>query len=250
MNEKTVKENIKEAYGKLAQNKSSGCGCSTSSCCRTTNQDISKSIGYSDEEINSVPDANLGLGCGNPTALGNIKEGDVVLDLGSGAGFDAFLAAKKVGESGKVIGVDMTEEMIKKAKENAEKYGYKNTDFRLGDIEDMPINDNSVDVIISNCVINLAVNKDRVFSESFRVLKQDGKMFVSDIVLLKELSEEQKNDKNLISECVGGALLKDEYLAKIKNAGFKVNILGEDVDISKRQYGGIALESLKIEVYK
>lgn len=248
MNEKSVKDNIKETYGKIAQN-NSGCGCSTS-CCGTTNEDISRSIGYSDEEMNYVPDANLGLGCGNPTALGSIKEGHTVLDLGSGAGFDAFLAAKKVGYTGKVIGIDMTDEMIKKAKENAEKYNYKNTEFILGDIEDMPVEDNSVDVIISNCVINLATDKDKVFSEAFRVLKENGKMFVSDIVLLKELSEKQKNDKNLISGCIGGALLKDEYLAKIKNAGFQVKILGEDIDISKRQYNGIALESLKIEVYK
>ncbi len=243
-----TKQNIKEAYGKIAQN-NSGCGCGTS-CCSTTNEETSKSIGYSDDEINSVPDANLGLGCGNPTALGNIKEGDIVLDLGSGAGFDAFLAAKKVGDTGKVIGVDMTEEMIHKAKENAKKYGYKNTEFRLGDIENLPMEDNSVDIIISNCVINLATDKDKVFSESFRVLKENGKMFVSDIVLLKELSEEQKHDKDLISGCVGGALLKDEYLAKIRNMGFKVKILGEDVNISERQYNGIALESLKIEVSK
>ncbi|MBC8495073.1 arsenite methyltransferase [archaeon] len=246
--EEQTKQNIKEAYGKIARN-NSGCGCSTS-CCGTTNKYISRSIGYSDEEMNSVPDANLGLGCGNPTALGSIKEGDIVLDLGSGAGFDAFLAAKKIGDTGKVIGIDMTEEMIKKAKENAEKYDYKNTEFRLGDIEDMPVEDNSVDVIISNCVINLATDKDKVFSEAFRVLKENGKMFVSDIVLLKELSEKQKNDKDLISGCVGGALLRDEYLAKIKNAGFQVKILGEDIDISKRQYNGIALESLKIEMFK
>lgn len=248
MENNQTKEIIKETYGNIALN--NGGGCSTDSCCNTASQDISRSIGYSDEEINAVPDANLGLGCGNPTALGNIKEGDTVLDLGSGAGFDAFLASKKVGDSGKVIGVDMTEEMIKKSKENAEKYGYKNTDFRLGDIEELPIEDNSVDVIISNCVINLATNKDKVFSESFRVLKKDGKMFVSDMVLLKELSEEQKNDKDLIAGCVGGALLKDEYLAKIKKAGLNVKILGEDTDISKRQYGGIAIESLKIEVFK
>lgn len=244
-----VKENIKESYAKIANNGLQGCACGTSSCCNT-NEDISKSIGYSDEEINNVPDANLGLGCGNPIALSSIKEGDTVVDLGSGAGFDAFLAAKKVGDRGKVIGIDMTEDMIARAEENATKYNYKNTEFILADIEELPLEDNSVDVIISNCVINLATDKDKVFSESFRVLKEDGKMFVSDIVLLKELSEKQKNDKDLISGCVGGALLRDEYLAKLKKAGFKVNILGEDTDISKRQYGGIALESLKIEVYK
>lgn len=245
-----IKENVKEAYSKIARNSNSGCGCSRSSCCGSSNQDISKSIGYSGEEINNVPEANLGLGCGNPIALSKINEGDVILDLGSGAGIDAFLAAKKVGKTGKVIGVDMTEEMIKKANENAQRYNYRNVEFRLGDIENLPIESNSVDIIISNCVINLAPNKDKVFLEAFRVLKDKGKMFVSDIVLLGELSEEQRNDKDLIAGCVGGALYREDYLSIIERAGFNVRILGEDKDISKRQYEGIPLESLKIEAYK
>ncbi len=245
-----IKENVKEAYSKIARNNNSGCGCSRSSCCGSSNQDISKSIGYSGEEINNVPEANLGLGCGNPIALSKINEGDVILDLGSGAGIDAFLAAKKVGKTGKVIGVDMTEEMIKKANENAQRYNYRNVEFRLGDIENLPIESNSVDIVISNCVINLAPNKDKVFLEAFRVLKDKGKMFVSDIVLLGELSEEQRNDKDLIAGCVGGALYREDYLSIIERAGFKVRILGEDKDISKRQYEGIPLESLKIEAYK
>ncbi len=245
-----IKENVKEAYSKIARNNNSSCGCGGSSCCVSSNQDISKSIGYSGEEINNVPEANLGLGCGNPIALSKINEGDVILDLGSGAGIDAFLAAKKVGKTGKVIGVDMTEEMIKKATENALRYNYRNVEFRLGDIENLPIESNSVDIIISNCVINLAPNKDKVFLEAFRVLKDKGKMFVSDIVLLGELSEEQRNDKDLIASCVGGALQIEDYLSIIERAGFKVRILGEDKDISKRQYEGIPLESLKIEAYK
>ncbi len=245
-----IKENVKEAYSKIARNNNSGCGCSRSSCCGSSNQDISKSIGYSGEEINNVPEANLGLGCGNPIALSKINEGDVILDLGSGAGIDAFLAAKKVGKTGKVIGVDMTEEMIKKANENAQRYNYRNVEFRLGDIENLPIESNSVDIVISNCVINLAPNKDKVFLEAFRVLKDKGKMFVSDIVLLGKLSEEQRNDKDLIAGCVGGALYREDYLSIIERAGFKVRILGEDKDISKRQYEGIPLESLKIEAYK
>lgn len=245
-----IKENVKEAYSKIARNNNSGCGCSRSSCCGSSNQDLSKSIGYSGEEINNVPEANLGLGCGNPIALSKINEGDVILDLGSGAGIDAFLAAKKVGKTGKVIGVDMTEEMIKKANENAQRYNYRNVEFRLGDIENLPIESNSVDIIISNCVINLAPNKDKVFLEAFRVLKDKGKMFVSDIVLLGELSEEQRNDKDLIAGCVGGALYREDYLSIIERAGFNVRILGEDKDISKRQYEGIPLESLKIEAYK
>ncbi len=250
MKKDEVKKIVKTKYSKIAK---SGCGCgSVSSCCNNSfsAKDISKSIGYSEEEINSLSEANLGLGCGNPVALSTIKEGDVVLDLGSGAGFDAFLAAKKVGNKGKVIGLDMTEEMVSKAKKNAKKYNYKNVEFQLGDIEYMPIESNSVDVIISNCVINLSPDKKRVFSEAYRVLKNGGKMFVSDIVLLEELTEEQRKDEDLIAGCVGGALLKDDYLTIVKNAGFKVRILGEDKKISKRQYSGIKLESLKIEATK
>ena len=245
MEEKEIKNIVKQGYKKIVEG---GCACSCG--CGVSNEQISKSIGYSDEEINNVPGANLGLGCGNPTALGEIKQGDVVVDLGSGAGFDVFLAAKKVGENGKVIGIDMTEEMIAKAKANAEKYNYKNTEFRLGDIEELPIEDNFVDVIISNCVINLAPDKDKVFSESYRVLKQGGKMFVSDIVLLGELTEEKKKDEGLLTGCVAGALQKQDYLKKIRDAGFEVKILNEDVDISKRQYEGIPLESLKLEITK
>jgi len=245
MEENKVKDIVKRDYKKIVEG-----GCSCSCGCGVSNEQISKSIGYSDIEINNVPEANLGLGCGNPIALGEIKQGDVVVDLGSGAGFDAFLAAKKVGDNGKVIGIDMTEEMIEKAKANAKKYDYKNTEFKLGDIEELPVEDNSVDVIISNCVINLAPNKDKVFSESYRVLKQGGKMFVSDIVLLGELTKEQKEDTSLISGCVAGALQKEDYIKIIKDIGFEVRIIGEDKEISKRQYEGIPLESLKLEIIK
>jgi len=169
---------------------------------------------------------------------------------GGGAGFDVFLAARKVGNKGKVIGIDFSKEMIKKAKANAIKYNYKSTEFKLGDIEKLSIEDSSIDVIISNCVINLAPDKDKVFRESYRVLKKGGKMFVSDIVLLKELTNEQKKNEQLISCCVAGALQKGEYINKIKNKGFQVKILGEDRGISKRQYEGIPLESLKIEATK
>ena len=245
-----MKELVKERYSKLAN---SSCGYGTaSSCCNTSTskEDISRSIGYSDEEINQVPEANLGLGCGNPTALSKIKEGDIVLDLGSGAGFDVFLAAKKVGRTGKVIGVDMTEEMIVKARENARKYNYENVEFRWGDIEHLPLEENFFDVIISNCVINLAPDKKRVFEEAHRVLKKGGRIYVSDIVLLGKLTRAQMNNKDLITGCVSGALQRDDYLTIIKNAGFKVKILGEDKEISKKQYDGIKLESLKIEAYK
>ncbi len=226
--------------------KSCSCGCNGT----FDSEQISKAIGYSDDEMKTVPDANLGLGCGNPTAIGEIKEGDVVLDLGSGAGFDCFLAAKKVGYSGKVIGVDMTEEMIEKARKNAEQYGYKNVEFRFGDIEDLPVDDNSVDIIISNCVINLAPDKLKVFKEAYRVLKTDGRMYVSDIVLLEELTDEQKNDEDLVAGCVGGALLKEDYLKIIRDAGLNYRIISEDKEISKIQYQGIPLESLHIEASK
>lgn len=248
MDNRETKKIVKEAYGKIVrENNSCGCQCG---CKNVTSEAISRAIGYSDAEMNAVPEANLGLGCGNPTAFSEIKEGDIVLDLGSGAGFDAFLAAKKVGEAGKVIGVDMTEEMTIKAKANADKYNYKNVEFQLGDIENLPVSDNSVDIVISNCVINLAPDKDRVFSEAYRVLKNNGRMFVSDIVLLKELSEEQKNNHELISGCVAGALLKQDYIEKIKKAGFKVDILNENKEISKKQYQDIPLESLLVRAIK
>lgn len=247
MNDNKIKQVVKKAYSKIAT--SSGCGCSCS-CGNQSNEQIAKSIGYSEEEIKAVPESNLGLGCGNPVAMGKIKEGDVVLDLGSGAGFDCFLASKRVGESGKVIGVDMTEEMIEKAKSNAEKNGYKNVEFRLGEIENLPTDDNSIDVVISNCVINLIPDKEKAFSEIHRVLKDGGKIYLSDIVLLDNLSEELKKDEELLAGCVGGALLRDDYLDIIKKAGFEVKILSEDKDISKRQYQGIPLESLKIEATK
>jgi ArsR family transcriptional regulator len=241
-----IKKIVKQSYGKAAEQ---GCGCSCD-CSQSTNEELAKSIGYSDKEITAVPDANLGLGCGNPTAFGEIKEGVTVLDLGSGAGFDCFLAAGKVGEKGKVIGVDMTPQMIQKARQNAKKYGYENVEFKLGEIEKLPVEDNSVDVIISNCVINLSPDKPKVFREAFRVLKNGGKMFVSDIVLLKELSKKQRKDKGLIASCIGGALLKGEYLKIIKQAGFEVKIISEDKEISDRQYKGFSVESLKLVANK
>jgi len=242
---------VKKAYSKIATNSNSSCcqcGCGTLD--EQTVKKLSKSIGYSEEEMNAVPEANLGLGCGNPTAFSNIKEGDTVLDLGSGAGFDCFLASRKVGKIRKVIGLDMTEEMIAKARILAKEHGYSNVEFRLGDIEKMPLDDNSVNVIISNCVINLAPDKSKVFKEAYRVLKSGGKMYVSDIVLLGKLTDEQLNDEDLLSGCVAGALLKQDYIEKIKQAGFKVRVLSEDVDISKTQYNGLALESIKIEAAK
>jgi ArsR family transcriptional regulator len=245
MKEKDIKRIVKDKYNKIAKDENCSCGCGDNNSIK-----IAKSIGYSDQEIKTASDSNLGLGCGNPTALANIKEGDTVLDLGSGAGFDSFLALKKVGKTGRVIGVDMTEEMVKKARKLAEKYGFKNVEFKTGDIENLPIESKSIDVIISNCVINLAPDKTKVFSESYRVLKKTGKMYVSDIVLLEELNSEQRKDKELIAGCVAGALLKNDYLKIIEDVGFNYNILDEDKKISKTQYQGINLESLKVELYK
>ena len=243
---KKKKQIVKNKYAEIAV-KNSGCGCS---CGCNSSQDISKSIGYSDEDLKMTEGANLGLGCGNPVAFSKIKKGDTVLDLGCGAGIDCFLAAKKVGENGKVIGVDMTEEMINKAKLNAQKAGLKNIEFILADIENLPVEDNTIDIIITNCVINLTPDKTKAFKEAYRVLKAGGKICLSDIVLLKELSEEQKNDEDLLTGCVSGALLKEDYLRKIKEVGFKVNILRENKEISEQQYNGIALESLMVEAIK
>ena len=250
MKDKDVKKIVKKGYSKIATDSSSCCSCGCGSADQKTAQEISKSIGYSEEEMNAVPEANLGLGCGNPTAFSNIKEGDTVLDLGSGAGFDCFLASRKVGKTGKVIGLDMTEAMIDKARILARMHGYSNVEFRLGDIEKMPLSDSSVDVIISNCVINLAPDKSKVFREAHRVLKSGGKMYVSDIVLLRKLTDEQLDDEDLLCSCVAGALLKKDYLDKMEEAGFVVKIVAEDKDISKTQYHGIPLESLKVEATK
>lgn len=243
------KQLIKLKYGEIAM--SGGSCCCSSSCCGDTNaEDISKSFGYSVNEVGSVPEANLGLGCGNPTAFAELKEGDMVLDLGSGAGFDCFLAAQRIGDAGKVIGVDMTGEMVEKARANALKYGYSNVEFRLGDIEALPLEAGSVDVIISNCVINLAPDKEKVFREAYRVLKPGGRMYISDMVLLAELPEELRENEELLVGCVAGAVLKDEYLRLLKEAGFAVEILDEDSDISDRQYGGLPVESLKVKALK
>ncbi|MDP2951060.1 MAG: arsenite methyltransferase [bacterium] len=242
-NNKEIKKIVKDGYKKIAVGGLGCCGCNNS-------KNIAKSIGYSDNDIATGEGANLGLGCGNPVAMSKIKEGDIVLDLGCGAGFDCFLAAQRVGKNGKVIGVDMTQEMISKAKLNAEKRGVKNVTFLFAEIEDLPIKDDSVDIIITNCVINLTPDKTKTFQEAYRVLKKGGKMYISDIVLLEELSKEQRENEGLLTGCVAGALLKDNYLDKIKSVGFKINVLHENKEISKEQYNGIALESLMVELTK
>lgn len=229
MNEQKVKKEVRNRYAKVAKTSGSCCASSVSCCSAPQSAQVSNLIGYSKEEMAAVPDgANLGLGCGNPTALASLKEGERVLDLGSGAGFDCFLAAKKVGAKGKVIGVDMTPEMLDKARANAAKGKYTNVEFRLGEIENLPVADNSVDVIISNCVINLAPNKKRVFEEAFRVLAPKGRVMVSDIVLLKPLPDAVKESVEAYAGCIAGAEIKDNYLDAIRKAGFTdVKVLDE-----------------------
>jgi arsenite methyltransferase len=190
-------------------------------------------IGYSAEELQSIPEeARMGLGCGNPTALASLKEGEVVLDLGAGGGIDCFLASVAVGKTGRVIGVDMTPEMLHRARENARNGSYDNVEFRLGEIENLPVADGTVDVVISNCVINLSPDKARVFNEAYRVLKPGGRVMVSDMVLTRELPENVRNSLAAYAGCVAGASLKEDYLATITKAGF------EDVEVVSEQSSG------------
>ena len=246
MNKKETKKIVRESYAKIATQDNKSCCDRISSCCGPDNlaADISKKIGYSDDEIKAVPEgANLGLGCGNPVAVASLKEGEVVLDLGSGAGLDMFHAARRVGNAGRVIGVDMTPAMIEKAKHGADQLGLENVEFRLGDIEDLPVEDNSVDVIISNCVINLAPDKGKVFRESFRVLRPGGRVMVSDIVLETALPENVREDISYYAGCIGGAILEEEYLQHMKDAGF------ENVEVVSKTGCGPAV-SAKIAAYK
>lgn len=223
MSEEKIKKIVRKRYAKIAKTDGSCCASDLSCCPAPAGDQVSKMIGYSEDEVSAVPEgANLGLGCGNPTALASLKEGERVLDLGSGAGFDCFLAAKRVGKQGKVIGVDMTPEMLEKARRNAEKGKFSNVEFRLGEIENLPVADSSVDVVISNCVINLAPNKKRVFEEAFRVLSHNGRLMVSDIVLLKKLPKSVEKNVEAYSSCISGAEIKEKYLELILKAGFRV----------------------------
>ena len=231
MEKENIKKEVRKRYAKVAKTNGSCCASSVNCCTKPTDEQVSKLVGYSQHELNAVPEgANLGLGCGNPTALASLREGERLLDLGSGAGFDCFLASKRVGKSGIVIGVDMTPEMLDKARANAKKGKYTNVEFRLGEIENLPVADNSVDVIISNCVINLSTNKERVFEEAFRVLSAKGRLMVSDIVLLKELPEAIQQDMEAYAGCIAGAEVKEKYLEMIGKAGFKeVKVLQEKI---------------------
>lgn len=214
-----VKQAVRQRYARAAVDETS---CCEPSCCGPadqTKEQISQSIGYSPEELAALPeDANLGLGCGNPTAIASLEAGDAVLDLGSGAGIDCFLAARQVGPSGRVIGVDMTPEMLERARRNAESGGYENVEFRLGEIEALPVADSSIDVIISNCVLNLSTQKHRVLSEAFRVLKPGGRMVISDMVSDRPVPALLKDDVDAVAACL--PTFREAYLDEFRTAGF------------------------------
>lgn len=223
-----IRSAVRENYGKVAVSGGAGCGCSSSSCCGAPNdakaEDIAVGLGYSGEDVAAVPEgANMGLGCGNPQAIASLQLGETVLDLGSGGGFDCFLAACAVGDTGHVIGVDMTPEMVAKSRRNAEKAGFANVDFRLGELEHLPVADGVVDVIISNCVINLSPEKEKVFSEAFRVLKSGGRLAISDVVATAEMPEEIKSDMAFHTGCIAGASSVEEIESMLRRASF-VNI--------------------------
>ena len=248
MKDNDLRKVVRKSYAKTAQRKSC-CGpqpAQQSSCCTAAK---SKSMGYSEKELEMVPEAsNLGLGCGNPVAIASLKPGDTVLDLGAGAGFDCFLAAKKVGEGGRVIGVDMTPEMIDRARENAEKDHFSNVEFRLGEIEHLPVADNTVDVIISNCVINLAPNKFDVMKEAYRVLKPGGRIAISDLALRGELPKKIKENIAAYVSCVAGAIHINDYKKAVQAAGFN-NVefkINEAASCSESEEDKKAIEALKL----
>ena len=243
MKSEEIKDAVRDAYSRVAEGtwtpaeREQGCcdapAQTTSSCCgsqeerKVTRVNLAQALGYNTEGMPMGATESF-AGCGNPVALASLKEGEVVLDLGSGAGLDMFVASKKIGNTGKVIGVDMTPAMIEKAKKNAEELGITNVDFRFGDIESMPVDDNSIDVVISNCVINLAPDKGKVFREAYRVLRPGGRIMVSDIVLSKPLPKEVRDEVVTYTGCIGGAILDEEYLAHIRDAGFiNVEISGK-----------------------
>jgi arsenite methyltransferase len=229
-----IRNVVREKYGAIAEKVDEGCGCGSGGCCGGSAVDqVAEYIGYTPEQLAALPEgANLGLGCGNPLAHAVPKAGEVVLDLGSGAGMDAFLAGREVGPTGRVIGVDMTPQMLEKARANAAAVGAQNVEFRLGEIEHLPVADGSVDLVISNCVVNLSPDKEQVFREAFRALRPGGRMVVSDLVLLRTLSEEVRRSVEAYVGCVAGAAMKEDYLRAIREAGFR-----DVAVVEERSYG-------------
>jgi arsenite methyltransferase len=248
MKEKEIKDVVKGRYAQLAKQDQKSC---CPSCSRGASASLpAEAIGYLKEDLQSIPEeAIMGLGCGNPTAIADLESGEVVLDLGSGAGIDVFLAANKVGPTGRVIGVDMTEEMVQKANGIARGHGHHNVEFRLGEIEKLPIEDGSVDAIISNCVINLSPDKAKVFGEAYRVLKPGGRLTVSDIVSEGVLPDQLRNDSNAWACCIGGALEQQEYLGQIRKAGFgKLQVLSSKEFHLEGEAGKASAKLLSITV--
>jgi SAM-dependent methyltransferase len=246
-----IRDTIRKNYSEVALKGADGggCCCSGGCCCGEASVDVSETsmrIGYTEEDMKNGPlESNMGLGCGNPIAIASIQEGETVLDLGSGGGFDCFLARRQVGDSGYVIGVDMTPEMIKLARTNSEKYGYTNVEFRLGEIEHLPVSDASVDIIISNCVINLSVEKEKVFQEAYRVLKKGGRLSISDIVATAELPDQIKQDLSMIAGCIAGAEYIDNIKRMMEEAGFidiKFTPKGNRSDIIKSWFPNMNIE--------
>lgn len=248
---KKIKKFVKERYGKIA---SKGNSCCSSSACNLDLAEQAKSMGYTEQEISSVSgEVVMGLGCGNPTALAELKEGETVLDLGSGGGLDVFLAAKKVGEKGRVIGVDMTPEMVEKAEAIARRGNYKNVEFNVGEIENLPIEDNSIDVIISNCVINLTPDKLATFKETFRVLKPNGRILISDLVTKGKIPEDVRQSFDAWAGCIAGAMEKQEYLNTITKAGFRdVAVIAEHTYSEPKTDDRLAgkIISVQVKAYK
>lgn len=246
---KTIKDAVKAKYGAVAKGKKSVCCDSATPCC--SEDLVSISTGYTHDELATLPEGSeMGLGCGNPTSLAEIHPGEVVVDLGSGAGVDCFLAAKKVGERGLVIGVDMTEDMLDKARQNARKGGYANVEFRQGEIENIPVQDSTVDLVISNCVINLAPDKERVFREIYRVLKPGGRFCVSDVVSKGTIPDPVREDMEKWAGCIAGALEKNEYLSIIRNLGFQHTKIGSEVDYDYEKTDEYSLASITVVAYK
>ncbi|MBI5868278.1 MAG: arsenite methyltransferase [candidate division Zixibacteria bacterium] len=243
----TIIDNVKSRYGQIAR-------ASTPSCCggggcATEASDIS--LGYKPEELGAIPKgASMSLGCGNPTSVADLKPGEVVLDLGSGGGVDCFLAAKKVGDRGFVIGVDMTEEMIDLARHNAKTGGYSNVSFRLGEIEELPVDTGTIDAIISNCVINLAPDKTRVFKEMFRVLRPGGRFSVSDVVAKGAIPLNVRKNMEQWAGCISGALDKNDYLQKVADAGFERIEIRSEVDYDFQRTDDFSLASVTVVGYK